>query len=228
MTHESLLTRDWESVVARLGGAEALDKSARATKAFLRPREIRSAVDLLRMVLAYCLGDGGLRLTAAWATAIGLVDISNVALLKRLRNCGDWLAVLVGQVLVANAPEAAKRRMIRIVDATCVPKAGAGEKQRNALWRVHSAFDLPHERFGHFELTDERGAHRRTRGLSPPGRRLTRPGSWRLLRQLIATLLSAVIPQPTFACLRTRMAAMRRHLHEPTRRRKYQCMIRLC
>jgi len=60
-------------------------------------------------------------------------------------------------VLVANAPEAAKRRMIRIVDATCVPKAGAGEKQRNALWRVHSAFDLPHERFGHFELTDERG-----------------------------------------------------------------------
>ena len=157
MTHESLLTRDWESVVARLGGAEALDKSARATKAFLRPREIRSAVDLLRMVLAYCLGDGGLRLTAAWATAIGLVDISNVALLKRLRNCGDWLAVLVGQVLVANAPEAAKRRMIRIVDATCVPKAGAGEKQRNALWRVHSAFDLPHERFGHFELTDERG-----------------------------------------------------------------------
>jgi IS4 transposase len=23
------------------------------------------------------------------------------------------------------------------------------------LWRIHSAFDLPHERFGHFELTDQ-------------------------------------------------------------------------
>src|SRR5207248_6297384 len=54
---------------------------------------------LLRMVLAYCLGKGGLRLTAAWAASIGLVDISNVALLHRLRRCGDWLALLVGQAL---------------------------------------------------------------------------------------------------------------------------------
>ena len=33
--------------------------------------------------------------TSAWATSVGLVDISNVALLYRLRQCGDWLAVLV-------------------------------------------------------------------------------------------------------------------------------------
>ena len=25
------------------------------------------------------------------------------------------------------------------------------------MWRIHSAFDLPGERFGHFELTDEQG-----------------------------------------------------------------------
>jgi Transposase DDE domain len=45
--------------------------------------------------------------------------------------------------------------MIRIVDATTVPKAGAAAKQQNKLWRIHSAFDLPYERFGHFELTDQ-------------------------------------------------------------------------
>jgi hypothetical protein len=156
MTHESLVTQDWESVVARLGGVEMLNRSARETKAFLRARVIESAADLLRLVLAYCLGERGLRSTAAWATAIGLVDISNVALLQRLRRCGDWLAVLVGQALAANAPAPSRGRLIRIVDATAVPKAGAAAKQHNGLWRVHSAFDLPHERFGHFELTDER------------------------------------------------------------------------
>lgn len=155
MTHESLVTHDWESVVARLGGAEMLNGSARKTKAFLRARVIKSAVDLLRMILAYCLGERGLRSTAAWATAIGLVDISNVALLYRLQRCGDWLALLVGQALAANAPTASRGRVIRIIDATCVPKAGAAAKRQNELWRVHSAFDLPHERFGHFELTDE-------------------------------------------------------------------------
>jgi hypothetical protein len=156
MTPESLTTQDWKSVVAWLGGAETLEASARATKAFLRPRVIASAVDLLRMILVYCLSHRGLRSTAAWATSIGFVDISNVGLLYRLRQCGDWLAMLVGQVLAAAAPPASRGRMIRIIDATTVPKAGVAAKRRNKLWRIHSAFDLPYERFGHFELTDQR------------------------------------------------------------------------
>jgi len=28
------------------------------------------------MILAYCLGDGGLRSTAAWAASVGLVDVA--------------------------------------------------------------------------------------------------------------------------------------------------------
>ena len=68
-------------------------------KAFLRARAIGSAVDLLRLILAYCLGERGLRSTAAWPAARGLADISNVALLQRLRRCGDWLALLVGEAV---------------------------------------------------------------------------------------------------------------------------------
>jgi hypothetical protein len=155
MRHESLVNEDWTNVVARLGGAETLNVTARETKAFLRPREITNAVDLLRVILAYCLGERGLRSTAAWATSVGLVDISSVALLYRLRQCGDWLALLVGQVLAAAAPQASRGRMIRIVDATTVPKKGPDARKKNELWRIHSAFDLPQERFGHFELTDQ-------------------------------------------------------------------------
>jgi len=160
MTHESLLNRDWERVVARLGGAERVAAGARETKAFLRGRVVDNAVDLLRLILAYCLGDKGLRLTAAWAASIGLVDISNVALLYRLRQCGDWLALLVGQVLGSAAPKGSRGRLIRIVDATAVPQAGAKAKKRSKVWRVHSAFDLPSERFGYFELTDQRDGER--------------------------------------------------------------------
>jgi hypothetical protein len=160
MTHDVLLNEDWQGIVDRLGGADGLAKSARATKAFLRRREVGSAVELLRLVLAYCLGKHGLRLTAVWAAAVGLADLSNVALLKRLRHCGDWLSGLVGQVLAMRVPDAGHGRLIRIIDATAVPKAGAPAKRGNGVWRVHSAFDLPSERFGAFELTDEKGSER--------------------------------------------------------------------
>src|SRR6267154_6179761 len=118
MRHESLVNEDWTNVVARLGGADVLNATARETKAFLRPREITNAVDLLRLILAYCLGEKGLRLTAAWAAAIGLADISNVALLYRLRRCGDWLALLVGHLLAMRTPKASRGRLIRIIDAS--------------------------------------------------------------------------------------------------------------
>jgi hypothetical protein len=157
MTRESLSTQDWEDIVVRLGGTAVLEQSARDTKAFLRARAVASAVDLLRLVLAYCLSDRGLRSTAAWATAVGLAELSNVALLQRLRQCGDWLAFLVGEALAAAAPHAGRGRLIRIIDATTVPQAGTAAKKGNKLWRIHSAFDLPRERFGHFELTDQHG-----------------------------------------------------------------------
>jgi hypothetical protein len=160
MIHDSLLGRDWEGIVTRLGGVETLEAGARVTKAFQRPRALTSAVDMLRLVLAYCLGEGGLRSVAGWAAAVGLVDISNVGLLYRLRNSGDWLALLISQLLANATPNPAQGRLIRLVDATVVAKAGREAKRKNALWRVHSVFELPSERFGCFELTDEKGGER--------------------------------------------------------------------
>jgi hypothetical protein len=105
-----------ERIVSRLGGAAALASAARICKGFLRPRGIRDAVDLLRFTLAYCLGERGLRATAAWAAASGLADISNPAILCGLRHCGDWLTVLIGQLLGASTPTPAHGRLIRLID----------------------------------------------------------------------------------------------------------------
>jgi hypothetical protein len=169
MTHASLTNDDWNGLVERLGGAERLEAEGRATKAFVRPREVKSAVDMLRLVLAYCLGEGGLRLTAAWSATMGLADISNPALLHRLRQSGDWLASLVGRVLAEAAPKASDGRLIRIVDGTTVAKAGAAARKQNGLWRIHSAFDLPQERFGHFALTDQSSGEQFDRIAVVPG-----------------------------------------------------------
>lgn len=169
MTHESLLNDDWGWMVERLGGAETLTESARATKAFVRARGVRSAVDLLRLTLAYCLSHTGLRGTAGWAAAVGLAKLSDVALLLRLRNTSDWLLHLIARLLGSGRPAAAEGRLIRILDATTVLKAGQQAKRSNGLWRVHSAFELPAERFGFLALTDERGGERLDRVPVVPG-----------------------------------------------------------
>jgi DDE family transposase len=160
MTHESLINRDWQATVDRLGGAERIEASAKKTRAFVRARGISNAVDLLRIVLAYCLGGGGLRSTAAWAASIGFADISNVAVLYRLQQCSDWLTMLIGHLLAQAAPKPSGGRLIRVIDGSAVAQAGTLAKRNNGVWRIHSAFDLPSERFGHFELTDERGGER--------------------------------------------------------------------
>jgi Transposase DDE domain len=159
MTHESLSNPEWLRTVDRLGGTELLEKEAREVGAFERGRKVKCAVDHLRLVLAYCWGTRGLRLTAAWAEAIGLASLSNVAVLKRLRKSVDWLERLVGRLIDAGSREAdvaaAKGRLVRLVDATSVEKAGRDARESGGRWRIHSAFDLASERFSVFDLTDE-------------------------------------------------------------------------
>ena len=155
MAHDSLANQDWQTLVERLGGAAHVEQTARTTKAFVRPREITTPLDLLRLILTYCLSGKGLRATAAWAATVDLADVSNPALLYRLRQSGPWLAALIAHVLATRAPTAAKGRLIRLIDGSTVPKAG-GAGSKNNLWRLHCTFDLPAERFSAFELSDEK------------------------------------------------------------------------
>ena len=166
---------DFTAVVAQLGGAERLEAEAREVRAFLRPREVKSAVDMLQMVLAYCLGPEGLRLTAAWAEATGLAAVSNVAVLQRVRNCVPWLEILVARMLVATQPNAPARmpvtsdRPIRIVDGTVLAKAGKAAREAGGVWRVHAVWNLNDERFSCFELTGEKEGERLDRAAVIPG-----------------------------------------------------------
>ncbi len=161
MTHESLWNDDWTFIVDTLGGPAALDKTARETGAFTRPRAIKTSADLLRLCFAYGPGGMSLRTTSAWSQAVGLAKLSDVAVMERLQNCGDWLAALIDRALSQDVPRSAMDRPICLVDGSVVRKAGAKRNRgRNGLWRLHAAFDLGSERFGHLELTDQRGGER--------------------------------------------------------------------
>ncbi len=161
MTRETLTDDSWSATIERLGGRALLEQEGRETGAFKRAREIECAVDCLRLVLAYCLGTLGLRLSAARAEALGLASISDVALLKRVRKALPWLERLVARLLAAAAARgdcniaAAHGRLVRLVDGTTVAKKGLKDKAEGGLWRVQAVFDLPTERFSAFDLTDE-------------------------------------------------------------------------
>src|ERR1700684_2673991 len=97
------------ALLDRLGGAEAIEALARRHSAFHRARHIKSAADLLRLILAYAPGGRSLRKLAAEAAAVGVVDVSDVALLTRFRRCGDWLIALCENLLARRDASAGGR-----------------------------------------------------------------------------------------------------------------------
>lgn len=90
---------DIDRLVACLGGDADLSASARETRAFLRAREVKTARDLLRLTLMYGPGGLSLRTAAAVAAGGGISDISDVALLKRIRGAASWLELLCARLL---------------------------------------------------------------------------------------------------------------------------------
>ena len=89
----------WSDIEAILGGAEAIDALAVETGALVRRRHIRSGSQLLRLALGYATTGRSLRSTAAWSATALDAAISDVAVMERLQECGDFLDRLVGRLL---------------------------------------------------------------------------------------------------------------------------------
>ena len=132
-----------------------LEQTARETKALQRKRGIASAQDLLRLILFYATSDWSLRLVGAWAWLNGIGYLSDVAVLKRLRNSKNWLGRLVGLLLQKRI--AVLQRMagvrLRVVDATTISIPGSP----GIDWRLHLSFDLGNLCLDGVELTDKYG-----------------------------------------------------------------------
>ena len=144
--------RDWELLSSLL--PSNWRELAVETKAVKGLRKAKSEDALLRMLLMH-LGCGhSLRETAARARAAGLGDLSDVALLKRLRKSSDWLRRMCVELFRENGVSAeAEGAAVRAFDATTVKEPGRG-----SLWRLHYGVRLPSLECDHFELTPAEGA----------------------------------------------------------------------
>ena len=150
----------WERVLARLSEYVDLEHSARDHGVIMRRRVIKTAAQLLRLMLVYVLSGLSLRSTAAWAAAAGEASFSDVALLQRLRRCGPWLAELVATLGAQVHPEASYRGQRRVVavDATAICSPGGGRNKRYRL--LHTVYDIGAQRFRTTVMTDRSTAER--------------------------------------------------------------------
>jgi hypothetical protein len=151
---------EWERALGLL--PSDLEASARASGALHRRRAVRSAADLLRLALAYALSGWPLRLVAAWAAVSGLGQLSDVAVLYRLRASRAWLGALAAALVLARRAAAVGRPVrLRLIDATTISRPGSG----GADWRVHLSLELGPggAAIDGLELTDGRGAEALTR-----------------------------------------------------------------
>jgi hypothetical protein len=129
---EQLLPAGWEAKARELG-------------ALRRGRGIADAATLLRVMLIHLAQGCGLRETAVRAREGGLASVSDVAILKRLKGCGEWfkwMAEGLRRQWLPEFPAAAgawQGRRVRLVDGTMVSEPG----ETGSQWRLHYSIGLP-------------------------------------------------------------------------------------
>ena len=164
-----LLDTQWSDLTASVSTAIDLEATARTSGALVRRRGVRSAETLLRLALAYGPGGLSLRGAAAWAGVSGLANLSDTAVMNRLRHAAGWLGEVAGALLrraaaASPVPGPLPGRRLRIVDASTVTGPGGRPK-----WRLHASYDPVAGRFTGIELTDDRGAEGFGRTAWQPG-----------------------------------------------------------
>ncbi len=95
-----LLDAQWSDLTASVSTAIGLEATARTSGALVRRRGIRSAETLLRLALACGPGGLSLRRAAAWAGVSGLANLSDTAVMNRLRRAAGWLGEVAGALML--------------------------------------------------------------------------------------------------------------------------------
>ena len=141
------LGEDWRIIESLL--PEGWMEKARELGVFRRTRRFSDPRALLQVMLIH-LGEGcGLRETAARAALAGLAQVSDVALLKRLKSCEQWFEWLAQQMRASLQPRERGlpdallpplgTRRLRVVDGSIVSEPGP----TGSHWWLHYAIGLP-------------------------------------------------------------------------------------
>ncbi len=120
-------------------------------------RKDKSPENLLRVLMMHIGCGYSLRETVLRAKKAQLADLSDVALLKRLRKCKDWLSAMCVALFEERGVKLStisdNKFQIRVFDATTVKEPGA----TGSLWRIHYSVSLPSLSCDFFKLTETEG-----------------------------------------------------------------------
>jgi hypothetical protein len=127
--------------------------------ALRRCRKFPDAKVLLRILLIHLTDGCSLRETAVRARQGGLADVSDVAIMDRLRQSEEWFRwmnteLMAGWIVRQPIAVFGQRWNVRIVDGTQVNEPGP----TGSSWRIHYAVGLPSLRCSAVEVTDSQGA----------------------------------------------------------------------
>ena len=114
-------------------------RKARECGALTRARRIDGPDALLRILLIHIANDSSLAETSVRAEQLGLSQLNQSALFKRLRCAEEWLRWMAGQMRASlgfTVPKVAQR--VLAVDATTITEPGS----TGTDWRIHYAIDL--------------------------------------------------------------------------------------
>lgn len=108
-----------------------------------QPRSIDSTESLLRLLLIHLADGCSMREAVVRARQGGIADVSDVALLKRLRAAGEWLRWMAVELLArhgtpVDAPGWLTDYCVRVVDASIVSEPGS----TGTDWRIHYSLRL--------------------------------------------------------------------------------------
>lgn len=133
---------DWQFLLTFLPAG--WQEEAKRLGAIQRSRKFEHPETLLRTLFIHLADGCSLRETAVRAKHGNIVDISDVALLKRLKAAGAWLqwmAMGVMQKWIEKQPAAifGDKLRIRLIDGTTVQEPGS----TGSTWRIHYSILLP-------------------------------------------------------------------------------------
>jgi hypothetical protein len=151
---ENAAEENWQVLLSLFPGQWR--EQAVETGAVARLRGFSSAESLLRTLLLHIARGFSLRETVVQAKLANLASVSDVALLKRLRNSEEWLRSLCVGLLRENGialPQDEIASRFRIVDGTIIKEPGKTGSQ----WRILHSLQLPTLVCDFFEMTSTEG-----------------------------------------------------------------------
>ena len=167
-----LLPEDWQRQAKRLG-------------ALRRCRKVADAESLLRVLLIHLAEGCSLRETALRVQRAQIANLSDVAIMDRLRLAGEWFRWMNSELIKSWAVQQPKlltqvQRPVKLVDATRVAEPGP----TGSSWVVHYCIDLSSLNCQEIILTDYHGNGESFERFSPQPNELyiadraygTRPG----------------------------------------------------